>query len=465
MTDSSNKDAYDEVFSSLEKHNKWFENSIPLIASENIPSPAVREAIISDFGNRYAEGWPGELIVGINKMDKVNWDEGKFNEVKDKVTELLESVGYNKGDKKVLFIPLSAFEGDNIKESSSNAPWYDGPSILEAINDLPVPKNATDAPLRLPIQDVYTISVLAVVVVILGGIGTFVGSFISQMSQQAVEFSSRIDKDTLTQEFKALGEKFTSAMPDFLQNMQSSDTDMAGKLSEGINIVVGSLASMAGAIGNFMFIAVMVFIFTIILLAEYHGFRKSLVNAIPNKYFEVGLKLIYNIEKSVSSYLRGQFLSAASVAAMSLAGLLLLNFFGANLTLTIFIGIIAGLANLIPLIGPFVGMIPAILIAFMNNIGNDVAMAHQLFGVIPSPFFLFDIILMFLIVQQIEGNLITPALVGKSVGLHPIIVMIALLIGGRILGPLGMLFAIPATGVLKVILKEIAFVRQNAHLL
>ena len=309
------------------------------------------------------------------------------------------------------------------------------------------------------------LSVLAVVVVILGGIGTFVGSFISQMSQQAVEFSSRIDKDTLTQEFKALGEKFTSAMPDFMQNMQSSDTDMAGKLSEGINIVVGSLASMAGAIGNFMFIAVMVFIFTIILLAEYHGFRKSLVNAIPNKYFEVGLKLIYNIEKSVSSYLRGQFLSAASVAAMSLAGLLLLNFFGANLTLTIFIGIIAGLANLIPLIGPLVGMIPAILIAFMNNIGNDVAMAHQLFGVIPSPFFLFDIILMFLIVQQIEGNLITPALVGKSVGLHPMIVMIALLIGGTILGPLGMLFAVPATGVLKVILKEIAFVRQNAHLL
>ena len=58
MTNSSNKDAYDEVFASLEKHNKWFENSIPLIASENIPSPAVREAIISDFGNRYAEGWP-----------------------------------------------------------------------------------------------------------------------------------------------------------------------------------------------------------------------------------------------------------------------------------------------------------------------------------------------------------------------------------------------------------------------
>jgi len=72
MTNSSNKDAYDEVFASLEKHNKWFENSIPLIASENIPSPAVREAIISDFGNRYAEGWPGERVyAGCTYIDEV----------------------------------------------------------------------------------------------------------------------------------------------------------------------------------------------------------------------------------------------------------------------------------------------------------------------------------------------------------------------------------------------------------
>ena len=47
----SNKESYDKVFSSLEKHHEWFDNSIPLIASENIPSPAVREAVMSDFGN------------------------------------------------------------------------------------------------------------------------------------------------------------------------------------------------------------------------------------------------------------------------------------------------------------------------------------------------------------------------------------------------------------------------------
>ena len=63
MAKSSNRVSYDKVFSKLKEHHKWFESSIPLIASENVPSPAVREAIISDFGNRYAEGWPGERVV------------------------------------------------------------------------------------------------------------------------------------------------------------------------------------------------------------------------------------------------------------------------------------------------------------------------------------------------------------------------------------------------------------------
>ena len=63
---------------------------------------------------------------------------------------------------------------------------------------------------------------------------------------------------------------------------------------------------------------------------------------------------------------------------------------GANLTLVVFIAIIAGLANLIPLVGPFAGMLPAILVAVMNNIGSDIAINHQLFNTIPSPFYILE---------------------------------------------------------------------------
>jgi glycine hydroxymethyltransferase len=66
------KESYHKVFDLLEKHHNWFKSSIPLIASENIPSPAVREAIVSDFGNRYAEGWPGERVyAGCTYIDEV----------------------------------------------------------------------------------------------------------------------------------------------------------------------------------------------------------------------------------------------------------------------------------------------------------------------------------------------------------------------------------------------------------
>lgn len=67
--------SYKKIFSKLKEHNKLFENSIPLIASENVPSPAVREALISDFGNRYAEGWPGERVyAGCMHIDEVEFE-------------------------------------------------------------------------------------------------------------------------------------------------------------------------------------------------------------------------------------------------------------------------------------------------------------------------------------------------------------------------------------------------------
>ena len=98
----------------------------------------------------------GEMIVGINKMDLVDYEEGRYHEVVEEVTNLLKQVQFDPDDAK--FIPLSAFEGDNVAEASENTPWYDGEVLLEALNALPEPEPPTDTSLRLPIQDVYTIS-------------------------------------------------------------------------------------------------------------------------------------------------------------------------------------------------------------------------------------------------------------------------------------------------------------------
>ncbi|MFC7238272.1 translation elongation factor EF-1 subunit alpha [Saliphagus sp. GCM10025317] len=97
-----------------------------------------------------------ELIIGINKMDVVDYSEDSYKEVVDEVNKLLNQVQFQVSDDS--FIPISAFEGDNIAESSDNTPWYDGRTLLESLNDLPETDEPSDAPLRLPIQDVYTIS-------------------------------------------------------------------------------------------------------------------------------------------------------------------------------------------------------------------------------------------------------------------------------------------------------------------
>jgi len=98
----------------------------------------------------------GEMIVAVNKMDLVDYGQGRYEEVVSEVTDLLKQVRFNVDDAE--FIPVSAFEGDNVAERSDNLDWYDGPILLEALNDLPETEPPTDAPLRLPIQDVYTIS-------------------------------------------------------------------------------------------------------------------------------------------------------------------------------------------------------------------------------------------------------------------------------------------------------------------
>jgi elongation factor 1-alpha len=97
-----------------------------------------------------------QLIIGINKMDASKYEEKRYNEVKEQLSQLIKMVGYNPAN--VPFIPMSAFQGDNISKKSENTPWYNGPTVLDALNLLTEPEKPTNLPLRLPIQDVYSIS-------------------------------------------------------------------------------------------------------------------------------------------------------------------------------------------------------------------------------------------------------------------------------------------------------------------
>ncbi len=97
-----------------------------------------------------------QLIIAVNKMDASDYSEERFNEVKDEVGKLLGMVGYKVDE--IPFIPVSAFVGDNVVERGDNLSWYKGPTILQSLDGLKEPEKPTKLPLRLPVQDVYTIS-------------------------------------------------------------------------------------------------------------------------------------------------------------------------------------------------------------------------------------------------------------------------------------------------------------------
>ena len=97
-----------------------------------------------------------QIIVAMNKMDAVNYDEKNYNQIKADVEKLLKGVGF-KTDK-IPFVPVSAFVGDNVVKKSDKLGWYKGPSLVEALDGFVVPEQPVDKPLRLPIQDVYSIT-------------------------------------------------------------------------------------------------------------------------------------------------------------------------------------------------------------------------------------------------------------------------------------------------------------------
>ncbi|MAG18047.1 MAG: translation elongation factor EF-1 subunit alpha [Candidatus Diapherotrites archaeon] len=96
-----------------------------------------------------------QLIVAINKMDEVSYDEAKFKAVQDEMKKLLTGIGYK--EDQVQYVPISAWEGENLAKSTGKMGWYKGQTLVDTLDDLKAPALPTDKPLRLPVQDVYNI--------------------------------------------------------------------------------------------------------------------------------------------------------------------------------------------------------------------------------------------------------------------------------------------------------------------
>ena len=225
----------------------------------------------------------------------------------------------------------------------------------------------------------------------------------------------------------------TSRWPDEIKNM------IFGELNVGTGFVQNyasramkkSLAILASSIGIFMNI-VLSMIIAYYLLKDIEDIKRSTLMLAPKKMRNDLINLGRELNTIITNFIRGQLITALIVGLLETIGLYLVH-----VKYPFILGVIGGIANIIPFFGPVLGAIPAVALALLQSPTKALLAAA-----------------VFIVVQQIDNAFISPKIIEGKLGLHPITTIIAVLIGGEFFGILGMLLGVPVTAMIKVILKR-----------
>lgn len=206
----------------------------------------------------------------------------------------------------------------------------------------------------------------------------------------------------------------------------------------GLRVVAGAQSWIASAIAqaptmvtsvltniaSFLLYFVMVPFIAFFLLRDGRAFKMWLIQLVPNRYFETTLHIVGGIGESVGWYLRGLLIQATILATVASIGLSIVG-----VKYAVIIGVISGIANMIPYVGPTFGVLIGLMIVVTTSKGS-----------------IFGVLIVFGIAQFIDNWFVAPFVMSRSVKLHPLIVFLAVILGGTYAGILGMFLAIPVTG-------------------
>ncbi|KJR98578.1 MAG: hypothetical protein VR68_10315 [Peptococcaceae bacterium BRH_c4a] len=193
-----------------------------------------------------------------------------------------------------------------------------------------------------------------------------------------------------------------------------------------VNRVISGIMAMFGQILGIMLAPVLAFY----LMRDFCRFKEDFFSLIPHSWQNEVVILAGEINSVLDSYIRGYFLVCLIVGTLTGAAMFFLG-----IEFAIILGVFAGLTELIPYFGPFIGALPAVALALLK-----------------SKWLALKVILAFIVIQQLEGNIISPKILGDRVGLHPLAVILALLVAGEAFGLPGMLLAIPVAAIIRILL-------------
>lgn len=220
-----------------------------------------------------------------------------------------------------------------------------------------------------------------------------------------------------------------SSDPSFVENVQVGLNSLSSGLSETINGLFTTTAQVFGGVFSFITILILAFYFAM----EENAIKKFANSIIPQKYQSYIVDLIPRIQKKLGQWLRGQLTLSLIIFAITFIALVI-----AGVKYALILALLAGAFEIIPYFGPWIAGGVAVLLTFTQ-----------------SPVKALIVAIIYLIVQQLENSVIVPKVIGKSVGLNPIVVMIGILIGFKLVGVVGGLIAVPIIAAISVFVTDV----------
>ncbi len=261
----------------------------------------------------------------------------------------------------------------------------------------------------------------------------FFPAFISELKNLQT-----IDVSRYVHEVIALVEKAQQYVSNFLP--ESSSVNISEKLSAwSASLTSAMINFITATIPQAIALSVTVPFFTFFFLRDADEFKKWVISFAPNRYFETTLDVVYNITVQTGLFIRGKLIESLIIA---ISTSMVLWYFG--LKYNVLLSAFAGLSNLIPYLGPVVGAIPMAIVG-LTDLGSYKEV-------------LYLILAYFIFVQVIVDNLmVIPLLISRVSDLHPFVVLIAIIAGGKFLGIIGMFVGVPVVSILKIIFEEIYY--------
>ena len=232
--------------------------------------------------------------------------------------------------------------------------------------------------------------------------------------------------------------KLTIRLNELVQQARGMAPDLLKPLLTFLQKAFSSTIGLILTILGYFIIPVYLFY----LLADLPQLKRIVDSFIPERYRSTYGEKLGAVDTVLSGFIRGQLSVCAILAVLYSIGL---YFIGIDLAIAI--GTLAGITFIIPYVGTIIGIVLSVIMAFLKF--HDILHPLLCLG-------------WFCLIQGLEGMVITPRVVGSSVGLHPLVAIVALLIGGQIFGIMGMLLAVPVTAVLLVFLRSLVIYYRNS---